>query len=128
MPFRDETETVIHSDNDFATVAYVRVKAAHLEDKEPNQTIIRPPEIITEEFSQCKFESEEQLQDSPCGPIPHGFDASGGPMLTGTSTRRNGPWVLVNNVYRDPSNGYCSFKEEVYSCLASVRGGTHICR
>lgn len=48
---RKETETVIHSDNDFATVAYLRIKEAGLDEKESSSyPTMRLPPLLSEPY------------------------------------------------------------------------------
>ena len=58
MSHRDEVETVVHSDNDFATVAYLRIKKASLQPKTSPSTAdsldVTVPPVLTEAFSDLR--------------------------------------------------------------------------
>ncbi|KAG6854847.1 hypothetical protein C0991_012037 [Blastosporella zonata] len=60
-----EVETVIHSDNSFATVAFLRVKNAHLEVKVPVQNFeLEIPEVLDDDFKTLRDAVDQSLQQT----------------------------------------------------------------
>ncbi|KAL5488031.1 hypothetical protein ACEPAI_6139 [Sanghuangporus weigelae] len=91
-----EVETVIHSDNAFATVAYLRIKNASLEEKEigPYVPVSTPPLLDPEHR-----DLEMHLRD--------------GNMVTSS---KSGRWVVVSNI-QSPEGSTRSIDEEVTACF-----------
>ena len=99
---RDEVETVVHSDNDFATVAYLRVKKASLVAKEHSvDTQLTLPPILSQPFVALR----DTISNSSGQQQPDG-DSKAARMYTTHSTARTvtskriGNWVSVTNVQR----------------------------
>ncbi|KAI0661073.1 hypothetical protein C8Q70DRAFT_912261 [Cubamyces menziesii] len=116
----DEIETVVHSDNDFATVAYLRVKKASLQPKPVASLddIIVPP-VLAEPFSDI----HELLSSlSPPNPQVRLVDSQGA-TPNGISHRRIGNWVAVANVQRDlkTSSSEMTLEDEVRECFEKLK-------
>ena len=99
---RDEVETVVHSDNDFATVAYLRVKKASLIAKghSANAQLIVPP-ILSQPFVALRDTiSDSSGQQQPDGD-PEAARSSSIPIIArAVTSKRIGNWVSVANVQR----------------------------
>ncbi|KAF7301802.1 Diphthami-syn-2 domain-containing protein [Mycena indigotica] len=113
-----EVETVIHSDNDFATVAFLRVKKAALQDKEaPSGADFDVPELLDEDTAVIEVD------------IPHVVDASATidannhkhiVRHAGTQSREINGWVSVGNVVATTEEEI-SVEQEVRECFQILR-------
>ena len=118
---------MIHSDSAFATVAYLRIKSAHLVEKDVSTVPVM-------HFTNTPLDSAAlDIRDAVCsldlGTRPPSWsvgdymdtniEAEENPVLT-TVTRR-GQWVAVSSV-QAPHTPYQSLQEEVKSCFGLVRG------
>ena len=118
---RQQVETVIHSDNDFATVAYLRVLRATLENKPSvDLPVINPPELLSEEF----VDLGEDISNPPPG------DEADEILLREreraavfVTSSRVGPWVSVTNVQasQDPQIRETSIEEETVACFGILK-------
>ncbi|KAI0776109.1 hypothetical protein BD413DRAFT_649402 [Trametes elegans] len=117
----DEVETVIHSDNDFATVAYLRIKKASLQPKPAaNPYEIAIPPVLEEPFSGILDQMSEFTSPLDVGAplaMPRYLN------LPTIRHRQTGKWVAVANIQRsldDPSREV-SLEEEVRECFEQLR-------
>lgn len=126
--YRDEVETVIHSDNDFATVAFLRVKHARLEGKSSMPPTIRIPPLLDASYQTIEEALEQNLKTM----------TSSDSRRTDTSTSVhvdndviNGAvssldsWVAVSQVQRDASGDdevKTPIEAEVRECFDILRG------
>ncbi|KII95050.1 hypothetical protein PLICRDRAFT_98987 [Plicaturopsis crispa FD-325 SS-3] len=99
-----EVETVIHSDNDFATVAFLRIKDAVLERKPavPHFDIAVPP-LLDSAYTDIENSVLHSQKDDADLVVSLSNDASPsilGPSLP-TSSKKSGAWVAIANVQRD---------------------------
>ncbi|KAF8914026.1 hypothetical protein CPB84DRAFT_1758186 [Gymnopilus junonius] len=117
-----ETEIVIHSDNDFASVAFLRVKSAELVPKTsiPYPTAFIPP-ILEGVFIDVKSatlvgqsnpEAEEPTTINNSPTFYH-------PAVNLATIRRQGHWVVVSNVQATESlhDSDVTIEEEVSECF-----------
>ncbi|KAF8517819.1 hypothetical protein JB92DRAFT_2904701 [Gautieria morchelliformis] len=120
----ETVETVIHSDNEFATVAYLKVKHARLERKSTYSlatfTVPSPPILddIDERVHQATLNTTPSLP--PSFPI----------TMTTTHRHENttalphigkfGPWVVMSNV--ESTIPSVSVEEEVRICFVAIQG------
>ncbi|KAJ3854230.1 hypothetical protein EV368DRAFT_73005 [Lentinula lateritia] len=110
-----DVETVIHSDNDFATVAYLRIKNARLEPKPSSDAHVQltVPPLLDEDFEVVRSSITEvephsidvHLSES----VPHSLDFT-------TATKSNGKWVAVTNVEFECSAD-ASIEDEITQCF-----------
>ncbi|KAH9951666.1 hypothetical protein B0H21DRAFT_185984 [Amylocystis lapponica] len=121
-----ETEIVIHSDNDFATVAYLRIKGAVLEQKSTDfpLDLIVPPllsptqqaiyNVVTESLSAIPSSAEN-------GPEPSFADDF--PSI-GACSKQLGQSVAISNISRTTSEiqSDVSIEEEVTECFQLLQG------
>ncbi|KZT12538.1 uncharacterized protein LAESUDRAFT_638886 [Laetiporus sulphureus 93-53] len=124
-----ETETVIHSDNDFAVVAYLRIKDAVLKPKynqvPPNPVI---PPLLTPDFEALRDAVAASLSTSSASTTtllantvesvaPPGIDDNG------SSSRQIGRWVAITNITSSSSveNPEFSVEDEVRVCFQELQ-------
>ncbi|KAI0732994.1 hypothetical protein C8Q72DRAFT_958352 [Fomitopsis betulina] len=117
-----EVETVIHSDNDFATVAYLRIKNAVLEQK--NQVLeARPavPPMLSEDFVAVRDivartnEETDYRGSDPSRTVRHlsRVAESGG-------VRKVGNWVAATNITAK-GNISLALEDEVRDCFEQLQ-------
>ncbi len=112
-----DVETVIHSDSDFATVAYLRIKSARLDPKEsPVDFELKTPPLLDDEFEDaCRLTEDFSGSSSR-------FEKSDKPVLDfEVGSRRKGKWVAVTNVQVKCSTDE-SIEEEVQRCFNLLQG------
>ncbi len=116
-------ETVVHSDNDFATVAYLRVKKASLQPKTSEALHVTIPPVLAEPFSIVRDVVSNHLSPRRDG----GRDAPEplkSPLCRRAESRKIGPWVAVSNVQRDlgehPRD--LPIEDEVRECFETLQG------
>ena len=115
---RTDVEIVLHSDNGFATVAYLRVKGATFEEKQGGGGDLVVPPLLEGDFA--------RIQTLSRGPHPvdtsiHAFPGSTAGQFAGPSRSRRGGWVSVGNVCY-PTNPTAPFEEEVTRCFRELQG------
>lgn len=123
---RIETETVIHSDNDFATVAFLRIKEASLEDKPINEDFDLAVPSVLQAKPQMIY---EKLQEHDAG-LVNGTPPSFGnlveplvePSQGTTTTNENGAWISVSSVQANESEASMTIEEEVRQCFELLLG------
>ncbi|KAJ6515757.1 hypothetical protein C8R45DRAFT_1140671 [Mycena sanguinolenta] len=118
-----EVETVIHSDNDFATVAYLRIKKATLQPKSfAEPPILQVPAVLDDAYVQVRDSvaslkvQEESQQDTRPQPASRFLG-------TNAQSRKLGSWIAVSNVHSNTESGQ-PIEEEVAQCFASVNSFT----
>lgn len=119
-----ETETVIHSDNDFATVAYLRIKNASLEPKESAAIDPTVPQLLDDTYDSVRQAAELNSNPEPVLSIPQ-FKAKEHLLhLYLQSSHKIGPWVTVTNVESTTILGdtSISLEHEVRECFETLRG------
>ncbi|KAH0587717.1 hypothetical protein H2248_006480 [Termitomyces sp. 'cryptogamus'] len=114
-----EVETVIHSDNSFATVAFLRIKNAHLEAKQPPQDFeLDIPSLLDDDFAALRDAAEwsippTDIKTKECETY------SSVPKITPAVARQVGSWVSISNIERaiqDPI-ATLTIEEEVTECF-----------
>jgi len=126
---RIETETVIHSDSDFATVAFLRVKNAKLVTKEVDNHEAHIPSLLEDHFEEVKNAVQEsQAQPSPLGAIPFfqkNVELRSLKSVPSTSLRK-GSWVVIGEVQASVSQdmGSLSLEDEVKQCFHIISSAT----
>ncbi|KDQ29328.1 hypothetical protein PLEOSDRAFT_1112220 [Pleurotus ostreatus PC15] len=121
-----ETETVIHSDSDFATVAFLRIKEASLEDKPINEDFDLAVPSVLQAKPQMIY---EKLQEHDGG-LVNGTPPSFGTLVERlvessrgtTTTNENGAWISVSSVQANESGGSITVEEEVRQCFELLLG------
>ncbi|KAK0191133.1 hypothetical protein F5146DRAFT_1103291 [Armillaria mellea] len=116
-----ETEVVIHSDNDFATVAYLRVKNAILLPKDPTTLdVLVPPLLISPTYDNIlQTITSKELSSSSLSSSGAPIDSKAHHEFAILSTRV-GPWITVSNVQsRNQDN--ITIEEEITECFNLLR-------
>ncbi|KAG8960738.1 hypothetical protein FRC03_006175 [Tulasnella sp. 419] len=117
-----ETEVVVHSDNDFATVAYLRIKNAELQSKEGvTDTKVAVPPLLDDLAAEI-LEICSSVQPGLETPAPQ---ATEGHRLQSVASRKIGRWIGVSvaqstALHETSSNEY-SLEDEIRSCFELVR-------
>ena len=115
---RKDVETVVHSDNEFATVAYLRIKDAYLADKdEPSHPPVTAPPLLLPEFQDLETHLRELI---PSSQILKPSDTGGRRVISASSCKIDG-WICISNVQR-VDEGPQSIGEEVASCFKILEG------
>ncbi|KAI0959526.1 hypothetical protein AcW1_004327 [Taiwanofungus camphoratus] len=118
-----EVETVIHSDNDFATVAYLRIKHATLQPKlegSPPAPIVPP--LLSEKFVELSnlistsLPDKRSLTRSSLG-MSWGME----PVATRPSEKQVGQWVSITIVPKTDWGHNISLEEEVRYCFQNLQ-------
>lgn len=121
---RESVEIVIHSDKDFATVAYLKVKRAHLEKKDsfpyPGFTVPSPPILNDEDdcVHQAVLGTEQTSPRLATYPTAYLYESNG----TWPHIRRSGPWTVISNI--ESRNSGASVEEEVRNCFEIIKSKT----
>ncbi len=115
-------ETVIHSDNDFATVAYLRIRNAVLIPKEETRTANpRLPPLLENRFSEILDRVTESSQSEESTPSSGGTTSTPSMSEFGTRSKQTGLWVAVGDVQRT-TQGEMSVADEVRECFHILEG------
>ncbi|KAI0068768.1 hypothetical protein BV25DRAFT_1986338 [Artomyces pyxidatus] len=117
-----DTETVVHSDSDFATVAFLRVKNARLDPKisgELSQVAVPPlldeGHLVAEEtISIATTESHDQASST-------WFDSVLDPPQATVSTKRVDDWVAITNVLAINTVVALTLEDEVRECFRALQ-------
>ena len=118
---------MIHSDNDFATVAFLRVNEAELEEKQNEKLSLEVPVLLDEPFQGIADEIlEPSLSSLSISPF-HASVQLASDVPTATFSQQ-GPWVSIANVQAS-GNESQTIEEEVTECFHIVSGQTicHSC-
>ena len=127
MYFRTETETVIHSDSAFATVAYLKIKSAHLVEKD--MSAVPAMQFTNTPLDSAALNIRDAIRSVDLGTRTPSWSAGDyGGTIPGTeedpvlpSVTRRGKWVAVNSA-QAPCTPSQSLQDEVKSCFGVVRG------
>ena len=119
---RIDTESVIHSDSDFASVAFLRIKQAILEDKGPTSLDLKLPPLLSEKFQSVQTACSGELKTDPVLEIQ---DSVTTPRMLETGTldgssvvvTHNDRWVSVANVQAPAIFRNMSVDQEVKECF-----------
>ncbi|KAI0677159.1 hypothetical protein C8Q78DRAFT_1065776 [Trametes maxima] len=117
----DDVQTVVHSDNDFASVAYLRVKKATLVSKNDTSLpgLIVPP-VLEETFSDIR---DAVARSPPSSGFDNRLDVL--KVLSSHSSvhRRIGKWVAVANIQRESADTYdeLTLEDEVKECFENLK-------
>lgn len=115
---------MIHSDNDFATVAFLRIKGAELEPKPTIHQVASIPPLLEERYEAIQnavAASQNKTTSNPVS-LPSVLYSHHISLPLSTSRRKNA-WVVVSNVQTDTSNGSdITIEEEVTQCFHTLAG------
>ena len=119
---RLETESVIHSDSDFATVAFLRIKDARLEPKcEVSIPDVAVPNLLDEEFMAMAVtisESQPITEEVEISVHQPSIQRPASPYFP-LSVKRAGDWISIANIHRDTATDIAdiSLDMEVQECF-----------
>jgi diphthine-ammonia ligase len=115
-------ETVFHSDNDLAPVAYLRIKTATLSLKSnvplPDTRI--PPILDLDSLSvrDSVVRSQSSIKYLR-NDLHHQLDE---PCSDHISSKKLGPWIAIANVQRPPGAEDFSVEAETHACFHALKG------
>lgn len=124
---RTEVEPVIHADNDFATVAFLRINHAILEPKaQQDFDNMQVPPLLSDDLFRVR-DAVERSQESNQLQLgeAESTDVLTNVIAPASSSKRIDSWVAISNVHRDLSSGTqaeISIEEEVEECFCSLKG------
>jgi diphthine-ammonia ligase len=122
---RKDVETVIHSDNAFATVAYLRIKDAELIPKEnTHDPMVAVPPLLEDEFISVRDAIQAGAGSSANGlEVPKLASYSSTEPTVDCLSSQIGNWVSVSNVqpHLSESNEEVSLEEEVVECFSILQ-------
>ncbi|KAI0723210.1 hypothetical protein C8Q76DRAFT_614876 [Earliella scabrosa] len=117
----DEVETVVHSDNDFATVAYLRIKKASLHNKPDAGSItVTVPPTLSDSYTPIS----DTIASHSALPSPPGTESKHPPheLAPPFASKQIGRWVAVANVQsRIVVQQELSIEDEVRECFDQLR-------
>jgi diphthine-ammonia ligase len=125
LPYSTEVETVVHADNDFATVAFLRIKNASLDSKDVHYLEdVQVPSLLDNDLLSVRdavLRSQESTSSIVvlADPVPNSvFD------IPNSSSRRLDSWVAVANVHRElkESLSEVTIEDEVKECFQKLQG------
>jgi diphthine-ammonia ligase len=122
----DETEVVMHTDNEFAPVAYLRIKQASLRPKESSMDgRVEVPPLLEDRFGELK----NVVENSVIGEYETGSSGTYQPtsrprcIPDHPSTHAIGSWLAIGNIHPDSSlNSGIPFEEHVRDCFIQLQG------
>ncbi|KAI0269129.1 hypothetical protein BC834DRAFT_922815 [Gloeopeniophorella convolvens] len=126
-----ETETVVHSDSGFATVAFLRIRSAELSAKPEHPIEVTVPALlddpyndVAEQVRNAIAEDEHSETSNQARHIP-----SHSPVNYHTTrhrAKRVGNWVAIGNIHRDIDNAPAvSLEAEVRECFDTLQRCLH---
>lgn len=117
---------MIHSDNDFATVAFLRVKSAELEPKiAAADRVASIPPLLEERFEAIKDAVADFQQKVASNSVASLQNESYSRHITlpASLSRRKDRWIVISNVQADIHNGGdLTIEEEVTQCFNILAG------
>ncbi|KAG8973809.1 hypothetical protein FRC05_008228 [Tulasnella sp. 425] len=114
-----ETEPVVQDESNAGMVAYLRIKQARLEAKEPTNGHVVVPPTLDDRYVRI---SDSVAQKTGMY-ITEGFPPTTHPSTTEVHTRRGGRWVGVSGVKcRSEVTGGQDLEEEVRGCFLQLQG------
>ncbi|KAH9179854.1 hypothetical protein EDB89DRAFT_1923539 [Lactarius sanguifluus] len=100
-----ETETVIHSDSDFATVAFLRIRRVSLDPKTEQSPDVAVPALLDHPYRRVEKDIQARMStddDDGLGQAqtPNYPDWALGTLLPVPTARRMENWIAIGNVHR----------------------------
>jgi diphthine-ammonia ligase len=117
---------VIHSDNDFASVAYLRIKSATLEDKEESSVNPTVPPVLEEPYEKIRETIQKYIQTNQMSVKRQAYSPQDAVVHFATSSRKLGGWTVISSVHRNLARQMppASVEDEVTECFG-ILGGSH---
>jgi diphthine-ammonia ligase len=119
----EQLDTVIHSESDFAPVAYLRIKEARLEDKDLAEYELAVPPLLDNEFAslQIIIQQAQDSKDDVVVPEPfNGVPVEKRSALDTTSSIDH-PWVSICHIQAPGPLEDLPFEVEVERCFHTMK-------
>ena len=115
---------MIHSDNGFAAVSYLRIKGAILEEKPESGIDLTVPPLLEGNFARIQtLLRGHPSTDNSIHAVSKLVTWQPTVHSCGSSTSRKGSWVTIGNVYR-ATGQEITFEEEVAQCFCDLQGSS----
>ena len=119
---RVDVETVVHSDNGFAAVSYLRVKGATLMEKTEGGSDLAVPSSLEPDFARIQtLLRGHHFVGSPVHAVSEPAVCQSAVQSCGSSGSRQGGWVAVGNIFCKIGQNI-TFEEEVTQCFCDLQG------
>lgn len=119
---RTDVETVVHSDNGFAAVSYLRIKGAVLKEKQESGGGLTVPPLLEPDFARIQtLLRGHHPTDTSAHAVSEPITRQSPIEPCSPSTSRKGNWVAVGNVCRATDQD-TTFEEEVIQCFRDLQG------
>lgn len=114
---------MIHSDNDFATVAYLRIKSATLQDKEKVEPAPTVPSLLEEEYEeiQNRVQKRSDSEQHTISPSPPYAPADAVFFFPSSASRRES-WIAITATRTRRFDEEISLEDEVHECFRVLQG------
>ena len=117
-----DVETVVHSDNGFAAVSYLRVKGAILKEKPESENKLTVPPLLETDFARIQTSLRgDHSVDGSIHAVSEPATCQSTDQSRGSSGSRRGSWVAVGNVFCETGQDI-TFEEEVTQCFSDLQG------
>ena len=115
---------MIHSDNGFAAVSYLRIKGATLEKKTERRDELTIPPLLEADFAriQARLRSHRST-GTPIHVVSEPVTCGPAASPRGPSRSRRGDWVAVGDV-QCVIGQETTFEEEVMQCFRELQGSS----
>ncbi|KAG1755567.1 hypothetical protein EDB19DRAFT_1661988 [Suillus lakei] len=127
----DETEVVMHTDNEFAPVAYLRIKRASLHPKQSStDSRVETPPLLDERFGGLKDVTENSVLEGHVNDSSDLYEPAIKPrhIPDHPSTRAIGSWLAIGNIHPDPSlDSEIPLDHQVRNCFIQLQGILESC-
>lgn len=116
----------MHTDNEFAPVAYLRIKRASLHPKESSMDgRVEVPPLLEDRFGELKNVVETSVIEGHENGSSGTYQFTNKPhrILDHPSKRAIGSWLAIGNIHPVPfSDSRISFGEQVRDCFIQLQG------
>ena len=113
---------MVHSDNAFAAVSYLRVKGVTLEGKPESGNDLTVPPLLEPDFTRIRVLLRgDHSVDSSIRAVSESVTCQSTVQSRGSSGSRRGGWVVVGDVFCEAGQDI-PFEEEVAQCFCDLQG------
>ena len=113
---------MIHSDNGFAAVSYLRIKGATLEEKSERGNDLTIPPLLEANFAHVQtLLRVHHSADTSTHTVSEPVTRQSTVQFRRPSSSQKGNWVAVGNVCRTTGQNI-AFEEEVAQCFRDLQG------
>lgn len=115
---------MIHSDNGFASVSYLRIKGASLEGKSERRGDLALPPLLEANFARIQtLLRDRHPTDHSIHAVSEHVTRQPAAPPRGLSSSRRGDWVAVGNIHCVTTQ-ITTFQEEVMQCFRELQGSS----